>query len=441
MFYFIIKKMYSIIQFLLLFLPFGYNCKGQVDFNNLLEWGFNYSLEISDKIGMKYISENNRTFYVKKEIKEDEVILRIPSEILLTIESGLELFGKKTKKLFESFKNQKTKYGNEPNSQRLQQAFMAYLLYIGNMQKDSKKNKDFYNFYQYYFKTFESNLDSFPAFYSLDQLVLLEKTACGNYMLQASEIYKEEFKNLQSLTKRKLDYDEYLRYRTYSVSKGKQNGITHTIVPFLDMFPTHPNKFNLNFTFEEWGVKVFAIRKIKARKKLFLRGFNMSNCNSLILYGNTFDDLNNMIDSFDIALYSPLLVKEKKLDEKKYPPLEKVNLARKRFYKEILGKYKKISKDLEEDGSDLSAYNLFLRNLELLRTNYDPITTSEIHKKFYQKKDIESIKRIISTEISYYDGKIEIMKQVVNYTENGVAFDEGEDDDEPAPEDDTNYEL
>ena len=110
------------------------------DYDRLLSWAKNNSCEISDKIGMKYISENNKTFFVKKDIKKNEVLFRIPSKILLTLDKALELSGKKINKLYEAYKKHKWGFSNDALKYRIQQSFLAYLMYNA-MKHKSSKNK------------------------------------------------------------------------------------------------------------------------------------------------------------------------------------------------------------------------------------------------------------------------------------------------------------
>ena len=399
------------------------------DYDRLLSWAKNNSLEISDKIGMKYVSENNKTFFVKKEIKKNEVLFRIPSKILLTLDQALELSGKKINKLYDLYKKHNFGFTNDALKYRIQQSFLAYLMYNA-MKHKSAKNK-FYNFYQHYFNTFETMLDNYPVFYTAEQFALIRVTNAANDIYQMHQIYEEEFSILEKeVVKKKLNYDDYVKYRTYSMSKGNNITGVSTYVPFMDMFEQDAIKFNVNYTFGEKGVKIYALRKIKVNDNLLLRGMNMSNTMSLIFYGKTYDCLNNIVDTFNVPIVSAVFIEERKLDQK-FANAERINLAHEKFYEEAMPAYMKFSRDLKEDGSALSALRLFKGNLVALRGNYDRVTTSDIHKYFFTMQDIQSIKRIISTEKRFYDDKIKIIDVLINYTihnntdnKNGIKDDE-----------------
>ena len=169
-----------------------------------------------------------------------------------------------------------------------------------------------------------------------------------------------------------MNYDEYMKYRTYTFSKGINNTGIGTLVPFLDMFDINPEKFNLNYTFEDNGVKVYAIKKINKKDKLLVRGLNISNAMSLVFYGKTFDELNSIVDNFNVPYISSVFLEERGLDQK-YANNERLNLANQKFYEEAMPTYMKFSKDIKEDGSPLSALRLFKGNLVSLRKNYDKV--------------------------------------------------------------------
>ena len=113
------------------------------DYKLLYEWGKNNSLFISDKIAMNYTNENNKKYYIKKNINASEVIMKIPKKIFLSIEKALKLSGSKMKKQYENFKKL-LRSENDENSEALKyrqdQAFLAFLMYIADKNKSKKIN-------------------------------------------------------------------------------------------------------------------------------------------------------------------------------------------------------------------------------------------------------------------------------------------------------------
>ena len=391
------------------------NAKSTKDFDLLLEWGKNHSVFISDKIGINYTSENLKNFYVKEDIEKNETIMIIPPELVLNIKSALNLYGPKTKKLYEKYKKEKFEYVNEYLKYRIQQSFLAYLLLSGE-----KHNNKFHKYFQYFTNTFESNLDNYPVFYNNEQFGLLTMSQFGNEIYQAKMIYEEEYGILdQKVLSKGLDYDEYLKYRTYTLSKG--NNITGlcSLIPFVDILDIHPTKYNLKleFNLDEYGVKVISTKKIKPKRRLRLKVNNMQNSNMLIFYGRTFNELKNTVNNFLIPYVSSQYLTEKNMDQN-LAIQDKLDLTHEKFYEEAMDTYMKFSKKIKQDGSPLSALYIFKDNLKALRKKYDEVTTSQIHKTFFTQKDIDNVIRILSTEKRFYDEKMKIIDVLIDYTIN-----------------------
>ena len=149
------------------------NSKTTYDY--LLEWGLNNSLIISDKLGMRYINQNNKTYYAKDEIPEHTIIMDIPFEIMLNIDNALDLLNsKKLNKLNAEYKKAQfdVSVGFLPASQ--DQSFLSYLIYLVNHRQKHYKQSNFYQYFKYLLDTFETNLDSFPIFYNNNQLKLIK---------------------------------------------------------------------------------------------------------------------------------------------------------------------------------------------------------------------------------------------------------------------------
>ena len=392
-------------------------CKSN-DYDKLLEWGKNHSIFISDKLAMNYTSENIKNFYLKEEVEKNETLLIIPKELLLNVENALNLLGKKSNKLYEKYKNEKFEYVNEFLEYRIEQSFLAYLMYAANKHK-SDKNK-FYRFFKYFFNTLETNLDSFPLFYNTEQFTLLSNTLLGLEIYQSRALFEEEYNILnKKVLPKGLDYDEYLRFRTYPLSKGHNITGLCSIIPFVDMLDVHPTKYNLKLKFDldDYGVKVISTKKIKTNRRLMIKIDSMQNSNILIYYGKTFKELEKTVNSFLVPYISPAYLTKKNL----YQSLannEKLDLMHEKFYEEAMPTYMEFSKKIKEDGSPLSALRIFKGNLVALREKYDEISTSKIHKTFFTLKDIENIKRIVELEKKVYDEKMKVIDVLIDYTIN-----------------------
>ena len=389
------------------------NTKTTKDYDLLLEWGTNHSVFISDKIGINYTSEDHKNFYVKEEIDKNETIMIIPKELILNLKAGLNLYGPKTKKLYDKYKKEKFEYVNEYLSYRKQQSFLAYLMLQGN-----KHNNKFHKYFQYFMNTFESNLDNYPIFYNNEQFSLLTMSQFGNEIFQTKTLFEEEYSILdQKVLSKGLDYDEYFKYRTYVLSKGRNITGLCSLVPFVDILDIHPTKYNLklDFNLSDYGVKVISTKKIKMKRRLRLKVDSMQNSNSLIFYGKTFKEMEKTVNTFSVPYISSQYLTEKNLDQS-FAINEKIELVHEKFYEEAMKTYMDFSKKINEDGSPLSALNIFKDNLNAMRKKYDDVTTSQIHKAFFTNRDIENVKRILNTEKFFYDEKIRILDTLIDWT-------------------------
>jgi hypothetical protein len=390
-------------------------CKSN-DYDKLLEWGKNHSIFISDKLAMNYTSENIKNFYLKEEVEKNETLLIIPKELLINVENALNLLGKKSNKLYEKYKNEKFEYVNEFLEYRIEQSFLAYLMYAANKHK-SDKNK-FYRFFKYFFNTLETNLDSFPLFYNTEQFTLLSNTLLGLEIYQSRALFEEEYNILnKKVLPKGLDYDEYLRFRTYPLSKGHNITGLCSIIPFVDMLDVHPTKYNLKLKFDldDYGVKVISTKKIKTNRRLMIKIDSMQNSNILIYYGKTFKELENSVNSFQVPYISSQYLTEKNMDQS-LAINEKIDLAHEKFYEEAMKTYMDFSKKIKQDGSPLSALYIFKDNLMAMRKKYDEVSTSQIHKAFFTMRDIENVKRIINLEKRFYDEKMKVLDEMIGYT-------------------------
>ena len=392
------------------------NSKNNYDY--LLEWGKNNSLFISDKLEMKYSSENNKTYYAKDDIPEKTLIMNIPFKIMLNIDNALELLNnKKLKKLYSEYQKEKFEISIGFLPASLDQSFLSYLIYLVNHRQKHYKKTKFYQYFHYLIDTFETDLDSFPIFYNKNQLDLLKGSLSLMESTLMKELFKEEVHKLEyNHNQKSIDLDEYLRFRTLTVTKSLNISNITSIIPFIDMFDNDPIDFNVNFKLNETNnnLYVFTTKKVKRGSILYLRSGYFSNIKRFILYGDTFEKMKDYIESFQIPMISPMMHNSISDKDKGFDLDDTIDLVKKKFYKDALKTYKKISKLKKEDGSDLSAYNLFLKNLEYVRGYYEPITSSHIYNQFVNLKDIENVKRVLYLEKKVLDEKIEVLRKFIN---------------------------
>lgn len=395
---------------------------GKNAYDYLLEWGLNNSLMISNKLGMRYTNENNKTYYAKEEIPENTLIMNIPFKIMLNVDNALKLLNnKKLSKLYNDYKNDKFEItvgylppGND-------QSFLTYLIYlVNNGQKKYKKSK-FYQYFHYLFDTFETNLDHFPMFYNRNQLRLLNGSVSLMEVALMKELYKEEIDKFEVKHKQKnIDFDEYLRYRTLTVAKSLNISNISSIIPFIDMFANDPIDYNVNFRLNETdnSLFVFTTKKVKRDDILYIRSGYFSNIMRFVLYGETFEKMKDQIDSYKIPMISNMLLSTLNQDEiDQFNLDDTIDLNNKKFYKKALKSYKKLSLMKKGDGSEFSAYQLFLKNLEMVREVFNNVIISDIHKEFVDMKSIYNVKRILEFEKGLLDKKLNVLRKFIQKLE------------------------
>jgi hypothetical protein len=234
------------------------------------------------------------------------------------------------------------------------------------------------------------------------------------------EIVSEAAVKLEQIHKQKeIDFDEYLRFRTLTITKSLNISNVTSIIPFIDMFANDPIDYNVNFKLNETNnnLYVFTTKKVKRGDILYIRSGYFSNIKRFVLYGDTFEKMKDYIESFQIPMISSNMLYNMKQEEQRYDFDESIDLNKKKFYKKALKTYKKVSILNKEDGSDLSAYKLFLKNLELMRENYNHITTSDIHKEFVNIKDIYNVRRVLELEKKFLDGKLNVLRDFIGKLE------------------------
>ena len=393
----------------------------------LIEWGKNNSVYISNKIKLNYTNENAKNFYVKKKIDVNEILISIPQNLLLNIDSALKLSSSKIKKQFEKYKTQKFKQilnnSTELFYQRIEHSFLAYLMTIANKNK-SPKNK-LYQFYKYFFETCETNLDNNPLYFSTEQIRPFLFSLLGNEIIQTREAFEEEYITLQSqITKNKFDLDEYIKYRLFTYNKLVNMTGASSIVPFFDIIETNPVTFNLkiNYEVQNQTLNLYALKEIKRGQKLSLAVVQMTNMGSFITYGKTYEENKNFLESFKISKISALYLREKNMNLMLANP-NLIDIMKPKFYEELIPDYMELSKLMKGDGSSVSALKLIIDNMESLKRQYEKVTMSSLMKNFFDLKVVESIASILETEKNFLEKKIRDLKKVLSYVDKGKTSD------------------
>ena len=413
--------MKKILILLILLNTYNLSHSKKTDYDYLIEWGKNNSVFISDKIKINFTNENTKNFYVKETIEPNEIIISIPENLLLNINSALKLSSNKFQKQFEKYKKQKFKQAKNNSSelfnQRIENSFLAYIITMANLNK-SPKNK-LYQFYKYFFDTCETNLDKFPLFYSTDQIRPFLFSLFSNELIQTREAFEEEYTILQSqITKKQFDLDDYLKYRLFTYNKLVNISEQSSIVPFVDILDTNPVSFNLQVRYlqDNHTVNVISNQEINPEQKLILAVVEMTNMASLIVYGRIYEENKNFLETFKISKISPIFLRSKNMNLM-LSNSNLMDLMKPKFYDEVIPEYMELSKMMNGDGSSVSALKLLVENIEEFRKQYDDVTTSVLMKNFFDTEIVYNIKSVLDTEKNFLDKKIKQLKKIVSYVD------------------------
>ena len=300
------------------------------------------------------------------------------------------------------------------DNHRTEQAFIAYVLYIVKKHPKKYKKNKFVKYFKPMFYMFDENLDNLPFYFSSDQMKLFFNTSFGTIFDTMNKLLQEE----SSLFEKKIfnetvDFEDYLRYRIFTVQKSIQVNNTLNLVPFTDYVKRDFQKINCEFFISpEDHIIVRAKSNIFPGEELIMNPFAISNDHRFIFFGDTFEELKDRIQSFNIPSLIPSYITDKPVDFniESLGPKARMDLIEIDFYKPIIFVYKKFARLIGEDDSDMNACKLMLKYLNRIKDNYDIVTKDKIREEFLREKDVENVWRIVDGERQLINRRIEILK-------------------------------
>lgn len=407
-----------IILFIFVFSKYDYKDTESSDpgYEELLKWGLKNNLNITKKI--KFVKDKNTREYITKElIPEGEIILDIPPECMMNINSSLALLNsKKYRKAYYTYKEQ-DKYNKEvlKDEYHTDQAFMAYILYIVNHKKKSyEKNKNkFYEYYKPIYYMFEDNLDHLPFYFSSEQMRFFLNTSFGSVFEIFNKYINEEATIFEKkIFKKTVIFEEYLPYRIFTVQKTYEVDGVINLVPFLDYIKKSFKNNNCDFKIEDGHIIIKAKHKILPGEELIINPITISNQHRFIFFGETYDEILDKFQTFNVPTIIPHYITNKPitfdvdaLGEKSHSDLIEID-----FYKSMINIYRKFARTIQEDDTEEGACKLILKYLTTIRNNYDYIKNEDIRNAFYDKRDAENVKRILDGEKKFLERRISILK-------------------------------
>lgn len=395
-------------------------------YENLLEWGIDNSLIISDKI--KFIKRKDTKKYIAQDyIHEKEIIMDIPPACMINLNKSFEFFKSKTiKKAFKQYKKESSnKMANLFYNYHEELTFMIYILYmVNNMEKKYEKNK-FYQYYKPIFYMIENNLDSFPYLYSNEQISFFKNTSFEGILESMKNNINSDIDFFEdNIYKKIILLEDYLIYYIFAAQNsylidGKEN-----IVPYINFIKRDFKNINCEYSIENGNIIIKAIKTIFPGEDLIIKPKSTSNHQSLFYYGETYEELLDIFQNYTIPILNPSLFSNKyrikNLEGKK------IDIINDDFYKNMINIYKEFAKYIKEDDSELGACNLILKYIKKLKEDISTFNYGDIKKAFFKKKDADNVMMILNGEKRFLQKKIDSLEKYIKRLKKKPIKDEEE---------------
>lgn len=411
------QKIIFITLFIVIFTKNDYKEPETYDrgYEELLQWGKDHSLNITSKL--RFIKDKDKKqYFAKNLIPEGELIIDIPPDCMMNLNKSLDLLNSKKfrKAYYQYIEEDKKSTDVLQDVHHVEQAFMAYILYIVNHKRKSfEKNKNkFYEYYKSIYYMFEDNLDSLPFYYSSEQMRFFLNTSFGSIFEILNRYINEEATIFEKkIFKKPVIFEEYLPYRIFSIQKGYEVDGKLNIVPFLDYFKKEFKNVNCELKIENGHITVNAKQNIFPGEELILPPIAISNQHRFIFFGETFDEILDKFQSYNIPTVIPQFISDKifDFDIDSLGEKARVDLSEIDFYKGMINIYRKIARIIKEDDSEEGACNLILRYIKRIKQNLEFISYDDIRKAFFNKRDFDNVKRIIDGEKKFLDRRISLL--------------------------------
>jgi hypothetical protein len=209
-----------------------------------------------------------------------------------------------------------------------------------------------------------------------------------------------------------MSSEDYLPYRIFTIQKGYEIDGKLNLVPYLDYFKKDFKSINCEFKIEDGHIIVKAKQNIFPGEELIMIPIAISNQHRFIFFGETYDEILDKFQSFNIPTIIPHFVTDKRItfDVESLGGKSRIDLSEIDFYKGMINLYKKFAKLVGEDDSDEGACNLILKYVSRIKENLDYIKDEDVRKAFFKKKDSDNVIRIIEGERKFLERRINIMK-------------------------------
>ncbi|KAL4505376.1 hypothetical protein ABPG72_002438 [Tetrahymena utriculariae] len=246
---------------------------------NLLTWIQANKGEFSS-IKLKYLSAHNRSIVSKRVIQADETLISIPQEQVITLDVASS--------------SEFCKILTQKNAKLIQQKHVYFALFL--LQEQKKKNA---SHYKAYIDSLPSDLSSFPALFSDEELLYLEGTAALKLVQEQKEDIKTDYESISQLIPEfKSEFSlEQFRW-AFLCSHSRVFGIqvkgikTSVMVPLADMLNhKHSGQEDSEWVFDD-ATNCFTVKTLKKIQRNQQIHFSYgSKCNSKLFLNYGFVDV------------------------------------------------------------------------------------------------------------------------------------------------------
>ena len=400
--------------------------KNLTKLEKLINWGLNNSLNLSEDLTF---SKNK--FIAKKFITIDDIIMTIPKKLMLNAKKSLELLNSsKLKKDYEAYlkedKESQKKKQTIFDEAHIDQSFLSYILYIISHKKKKYSKTDFYKYYNHISYMFEDNLDNLPFSYSSEQMQLFTNTTFGpifeslyRYFSDEASLFEKKF------YQKSIIFEDYLKYRIFSVKKYYNISNEVNLVPFIDLIKQSHKEPNCIYYDENGEIKLKAILNVFPGEELVLKPQNISNQHRLIFFGETFEEILDVFPSYSVYVMPRYFLYENNVEidndlSDKLKKYDMLDLCENEFYKSVIDIYSEITVRInKKHKGEIHALRFLVKYLKRLRKNLDYVDDGKIRDSFYSRKDMDNAMRIFRGERMFLDKKI---KEVVDYIKKFRKF-------------------
>ena len=400
--------------------------KNLTKLEKLINWGLNNSLNLSEDLTF---SKNK--FIAKKFITIDDIIMTIPKKLMLNVKKSLELLNSsKLKKDYEAYlkedKESQKKKQTIFDEAHIDQSFLSYILYIISHKKKKYSKTDFYKYYNHISYMFEENLDNLPFSYSSEQMQLFTNTTFGPIFESLYRYFSDEASLFEKKFYQKpIIFEDYLKYRIFSVKKYYNISNEVNLVPFIDLIKQSHKEPNCIYYDENGEIKLKAILNVFPGEELVLKPQNISNQHRLIFFGETFEEILDVFPSYSVYVMPRYFLYENNVEidndlSDKLKKYDMLDLCENEFYKSVIDIYSEITVRInKKHKGEIHALRFLVKYLKRLRKNLDYVDDGKIRDSFYSRKDMDNAMRIFRGERMFLDKKI---KEVVDYIKKFRKF-------------------